>query len=190
MNRDHSVIFETATKSALQTLVDWGLLHFFYGILAHSSRYNGHLNWICPLLSIFSSLIPKMSMFSLAISCLTISNLPWFMDLTFKVPMQYCSLQHWALLSPPDTTTTGHFFCFGLKVKKWNLATQSCPTLCNPVNCSPPDSPFTKFTRQKYWSGLPFPSPRDLPNPGIEPGSPAFQADSLLFEPQGSPALP
>ena len=190
MNRDHSVIFETATKSALRTLVDWGLLHFFYGILACSSRHNGHLNWICPLLSIFSSLIPKMSMFSLAISCLTISNVPWFMDLTFKVPMQYCSLQHWTLLSPPDTTTAGHFFCFGLKVKKWNLATQSCPTLCNPVDCSPPDSPFTKFTRQEYWSGLPFPSPRDLPNPGTEPGSPAFLADSLLFEPQGSPALP
>ena len=36
-----------------------------------------------------------MSMFTLVISCLTTSNLPWFMDLTFQVPMQYCSLQHW-----------------------------------------------------------------------------------------------
>ena len=44
-----------------------------------------------------------MSMFTLAISCLTTSNLPWFMDLTFKVPMQYCSLQHWTL-----TSTTIH----------------------------------------------------------------------------------
>ena len=41
----------------------------------------------------FSSLIPKMLMFILAISCLTVSNLPWLMDLTFQVPMQYCSLQ-------------------------------------------------------------------------------------------------
>ena len=41
--------------------------------------------------------------------------------------------------------------------------------------------------RQEYWSGLPFPSPGDLPDPGIEPGSPALQADSLLSEPLGKP---
>ena len=35
------------------------------------------------------------------------------MDLTFQVPMQYCSLQHWTVLSPPDTSTAGHCFCFG-----------------------------------------------------------------------------
>ena len=61
----------------------------------------------------FQSLIPKMLMFNLAISCLTTYNLPWFMDLTFQVPMQYCSLQHQTLLSPPDTSTTEHHFCFG-----------------------------------------------------------------------------
>ena len=45
-----------------------------------------------------------------------------------------------------------------------------------------------EFSRQKYWSGLPFPSPGDLPNPGMEPGSPALQADSLPSEtPLGSP---
>ena len=43
------------------------------------------------------------------------------------------------------------------------------------------------YFRQEYWSGLPFPSPGDLPNPGIEPGSPALQADSLLSEPLGKP---
>ena len=42
------------------------------------------------------------------------------------------------------------------------------------------------FSRQEYWSGLPFPSLEDLPNPGIKPRSPALQADSLPFEPQGS----
>ena len=41
------------------------------------------------------------------------------------------------------------------------------------------------FSRQDYWSGLPFPSPRDRPNPGIEPGSPALQADFLPSEPHG-----
>ena len=45
------------------------------------------------------------------------------------------------------------------------------------------------FSRQEYWSGLPFPSPRDFPNPGIEHGSPALQADSLLPEPPGKPCL-
>ena len=43
------------------------------------------------------------------------------------------------------------------------------------------------FSRQEYWSGLPFPSPGDLPNPGIEPRSPVSQADSLLIELQGKP---
>ena len=42
-----------------------------------------------------------------------------------------------------------------------------------------------EFSRQEYWSGLPFPSPEDLPNPGIEPRSPALLADSLLSEPPG-----
>ena len=42
-----------------------------------------------------------------------------------------------------------------------------------------------KFSRQEYWSGLPFPSPGDLPDPGIEPRFPALQADSLLSEPPG-----
>ena len=41
------------------------------------------------------------------------------------------------------------------------------------------------FPRQEYWSGLPFPTPGDLPNPGMEPGSPALQADFLLAEPPG-----
>ena len=47
-----------------------------------------------------------------------------------------------------------------------------------------------EFSRQKYWSGLPFPSPGHLPNPGIESGSLALQADSLPSEPPGQPPLP
>ena len=45
----------------------------------------------------------------------------------------------------------------------------------------------TGFSRQEYWSGLPFPSPGDLPNPGIEPVSPALQTDTLSSEPPGKP---
>ena len=47
--------------------------------------------------------------------------------------------------------------------------------------------PSMGFSRQEYWSGLPFPSPRDVPNPGTEPRSPAFQADVLPPEPPGKP---
>ena len=47
--------------------------------------------------------------------------------------------------------------------------------------------PSMGFSRQEYWSGLPFPSPGDLPDPGIEPGSPTFQADALTSEPPGKP---
>ena len=46
-----------------------------------------------------------------------------------------------------------------------------------------------EFSRQEYWSGLLFSSPGDLPDPGIEPGSPALQADSLLSEPPEKPRI-
>ena len=49
-------------------------------------------------------------------------------------------------------------------------------------------APLSKgFSRKEYWSGLPFPSPGDLPDPGMEPGSPALQTDSLPSEPPGEP---
>ena len=68
------------------------------------------------------------------------------------------------------------------------LVTQSYPTLCDPMDCSPPGfSVHGIFFRQEYWSGLPFPSPGDLPNPGFEPRSPTLQADSLPSEPPGKP---
>ena len=49
---------------------------------------------------------------------------------------------------------------------------------------------FMDFSRQEYWSELPLPSPGDLPNPGIEPESPALQMDSLLSGPPGKPRPP
>ena len=64
---------------------------------------------------------------------------------------------------------------------------QSCPTLCDPMNYIPPGSSVHAILRQEYWSGLPFPSPGDLLYPGIEPGSPSLQADPLLSEPSGKP---
>ena len=67
------------------------------------------------------------------------------------------------------------------------LITQSCPALWDPMDCSPPGSSVHGFSRQEYRSGLLFPSPGDLPDPRIEPRSPALQADSLLSEPLGKP---
>ena len=60
------------------------------------------------------------------------------------------------------------------------LVIQSCSILCNPMDCSPPGSSVHEILQ--YWSGLPFPSPGHLPNPGIEPGSPALQAVALPSE--------
>ena len=62
------------------------------------------------------------------------------------------------------------------------LVTKSCPILATPwiVDCHAPLS--LGFSRQEYWSGLPFPSPGDLPEPGIKPVSPSLQADSLSAE--------
>ena len=50
-------------------------------------------------------------------------------------------------------------------------------------------SPSMEFSRQEYWNGLPFPSPGDLPDPGIELRSPALQADALPSEPPGKPII-
>ena len=61
---------------------------------------------------------------------------------------------------------------------------------CDPIVCSLPGSPVHGIFQQKYWSELPFPSPGDLLDPEIEPGSPALQADSSLTEPSGKPVCP
>ena len=75
-----------------------------------------------------------------------------------------------------------------MKESEESEVTQSCPTLCDPMDyiaCQAP--PSMGFPRQEYWSGLPFPSPGDLPDPGMDPGSPASQEDPLPSEPPGNP---
>ena len=63
------------------------------------------------------------------------------------------------------------------------LVTQSCPTLCDPMDYTARWALLSMgFSRQGYWSGLPFPSTGDLPDPGIELRSPALQVDALLSE--------
>ena len=63
----------------------------------------------------------------------------------------------------------------------------SCLSLCDLMDCIPPLS--MEFSKQEHWSGLPFPSPGDILDPGNEPGSPALQADSLLSGPPGKPLV-
>ena len=110
-------------------------------------------------------------MFILAISYLTTSNLPWFMDLTFQVHLQY-SLKHRTLLSSPIASTTGRCFCFGSissfflelflhwpPVAYWapnDLRISSFHVLCFCLFIL-----FMGFSKQEYWSGLPFSSPVD-----------------------------
>ena len=120
----------------------------------------------------FSLLIPKLLMFTLVISCLTTSNLLWFMDLPFQVPMQYCSLQHRTLLLSPVTSTTVCCFCSG-SIPSFFL---ELFLYWSPVAYWAPNDPgsssysvlsfclfilFMGFSWQEYWSGLPFPSPVD-----------------------------
>ena len=62
-----------------------------------------------------------------------------------------------------------------LFVTPWTVAYQAPPSM--------------GFSRQEYWSGVPFPSPGDLPKPGIKPSSPAFQLDALTSEPPGKPYI-
>ena len=62
------------------------------------------------------------------------------------------------------------------------LVAKSCLTLASPWTVARQSPLSMGFFRQEYWSGLPFPCPGNLPNPGIEPRSPALQADSLLTE--------
>ena len=72
------------------------------------------------------------------------------------------------------------------------LVTKSCPTLVTPWTVAHQAPLSMRFCRQEYWSGLPSPSPSllDLPDLGIEPRSPALQADSFPTELQGKPAYP
>ena len=65
--------------------------------------------------------------------------------------------------------------CVHLFVTPWTVAYQAPPSM--------------GFSRQGCWSGVPFPSPGDLPDPGIEAGSPALQADALPSEPPGKPTI-
>ena len=122
-----------------------------------------------------------MSIFTLVILCLTTSNLFWFMDLTFQVPMRYCSVQHQTLISTPDRLYFHHrhshkcHFCFG-PAASFFLELLVIALCSSPVAYWTPSNlrglssgvlsfclfiPFMVFAQQEYWRGLLFPLPVD-----------------------------
>ena len=108
-----------------------------------------------------------MLVFILAISCLTTSHLPWLMDLTFQVPMQYCSLQHrqshpqlgvvFALA--PSFHSFWSYFSTDLQYHIEHLPTWGVHFSMSYLSAF--SLLFIGFSRQEHWSGLPFPSPVD-----------------------------
>ena len=111
-------------------------------------------------------------MFTLAISSLTSSNLPWFMDLTFQFPMQYSSSQHRTLLPSPVTSIAGCCFCFGFVslffpelFLHWSPVVYWAPTDLGSSSFSVLSFCLfillMGFSRQEYWIGLLFPTPVD-----------------------------
>ena len=76
---------------------------------------------------------------------------------------------------------------FANKSESESEVAQSCPTLCDPWTVAHQAPPSMGFYRQEYWSGVPLPSPGDLPDPGIKPRSPTLQADALTSAPPGKP---
>ena len=111
-----------------------------------------------------------MLMFTLTISCLTTSNLPWFMDLTFQLPRQYWSLQHQTFLLSPVTSTAGRCFWFGCIPSfflelflRWSSVAYWAPAGLGSSSFSVLSFClfilFMGFSRQEYRSGLPVPSP-------------------------------
>ena len=87
--------------------------------------------------------------------------------------------------SPPPQNFFFNCECKALKMKVKSFS--RVRLFATPWTVAYQASPSMRFSRQEYWSGLPVPSPGDLPNPGIEPRSPALPADALTSEPAGKP---
>ena len=173
MKRYHSVVFEIASK--------YCILDSFVCYDGYFISSKGFLPTVLDIMVIWVkfthsspsySLIPRMSTFILASSSLTTSNLLWFMDLTFQVRMQYCSLQHWTLLLSPVSSTAECCLCFDSISSfflelflHWSPVAIWAPTHLGSSSFSILSFClfilFMGFSRQEYWSSLPFPSPVD-----------------------------
>ena len=88
---------------------------------------------------------------------------------------------------PQNVTWFEHRVFTEVKLKVTSLS--HVRLFATPLTVAHQAPPSMGFSRQENWSGLPFPPPGDLPDPGIEPGSPALQADASLSEPPGKPII-
>ena len=86
-------------------------------------------------------------------------------------------------------TWISHRYTWVSYVCKWVKSLSRVRLFATPWTVAHQAPPSMGFSRQEYWSGLPIPSPGDLPNPGIEPRSPTLWADALTSEPPGKPCL-
>ena len=92
------------------------------------------------------------------------------MFVRFSFEKLICSFTKWSEVKQSEVKVLSRVRLFATP---WTVAYQAPPSM--------------EFSRQEYWSGLPFSSPGDLPNPGIKPRSPELHADTLLSEPPGKP---
>ena len=101
------------------------------------------------------------------------------------------SVMGWGDLRDLKGPQPGQFLSSGRNSKKSeSVSCQLCLPLWDPMDCNPADSSVHRILQSKNTGvGKSFPSPGDLPNPGIELRSPAFRADSLLSEPPGKPSI-
>ena len=140
---------------------------------------SGNLFFTCPLGSwaclFFSyiSVIPSRFYYLTTLPLSDFTVLERFYAQYFSTPPSYPLVISASLKVLRTMRTHVWLSCVWLFVTPWSVACQV------PLSMA--------FSRQEYWSGLPFPSPGDLPDPGMEPGSSALQADSLPSEPPGQP---
>ena len=143
------------------------------------------------------------------LSCVRLFAIPWTIQ-----SIEFSRPEYWSGLvtrfkscltlcdprdgSPPGSSVPGILQARTLEwvaisfsnASKWKVKVKSlsCVRLFATTWSAAHQAPLSMgFSRQEYWSGVPFPSPGDLPNPGIKPRSPALQADSLPSQPQGKP---
>ena len=108
-------------------------------------------------------------------------------------PASFTFYLHWQgslLTFPAAMSVLGLSVTFHQNQRELSLCLSHVRLFATPWTVAHQAPPSMGFSRQEYWSGLPFPSPGDLPNPGIEPRSPALWADTLTAELPGKPPFP
>ena len=121
-----------------------------------------------------------------------VTQIKFYNLITLKMCKEVMTIQFHHLIDHFCHTAPFCFPCLNLQLLyhcelKWSEVAQSCPALCDPWTVAHQAPPSMGFSRQECWSGLPFPSPGDLPDPGIKPSSLILQADALTSAPPGKP---